>query len=766
MSSSLFAVGKMIMTDTGNLLIENVERSDNLNQVKHKLSAETFLSQTSGKVIATESGGHIPPVITLISQTVNTQLGNSAQLICVARGFPPPKYQWKSGRETISTASVYIVDYIKEPGTYRFTCVAENAYGSDTSQTILVVKDLECQIDGYPVAEIRWTFNGQAIDTESKKVIISGNKMKISSLSRVDEGMYQCFVENEWDDVQAAAQIVLGEMPPYFIRKFDSKTLQPGPSVSLECVATGRPTPHISWQLNGREMNKSQKFELKEDKFDNSTLSQRYSLILPPEDLEEGNPLTLVCSISSGDSPIKVSWYKYGHPINLETGIDITTTKTYSLLQIHELKDTHTANYSCNAQNDGGNVNKTVEVKVSGPPKWINPPRDVIAAVGDAVYIPCLANAYPKPVSHWFKIHDDNRFVRVRNTAKHHVFSNGTLLLKSLKIDDGGTYRCIVSNDVKHNLQKEINVVTGKKPIIYKIKEATDDESRLILICKVTSDVKSEIKWFYDYTPVENTSLSRISMISYKGSTVSKLKLDQQKGTVKGNFSCRVENEFGKAKSDIKIDDKSMFIFIMVFTKLTEFEEIADKPYGYKIDLEHQNAQIEHIYVRTSKPNTVIETQRHLDGLPMSKNSQDHILYHHRNHPRLHGGPSKASGSRTESIIYDDSDFNLRLMAKMTPRSTLDRRPPYGEMSPRSTLDSRKQYMSPRSTLESRVQYGQRSPPSVSNFPYQQHNGSIIENNYDVPDYYSGLEPYATLELQPRRETPAENFYGHNQANV
>lgn len=70
--------------------------------------------------------------------------------------------------------------------------------------------NLECQIDGYPVNDIRWTFNGQAIDTESKNAVISGNKIKVASLSRADEGMYQCFVENEWDDAQAAAQIMLG----------------------------------------------------------------------------------------------------------------------------------------------------------------------------------------------------------------------------------------------------------------------------------------------------------------------------------------------------------------------------------------------------------------------------------------------------------------------------------------------------------------------------------------------------------------------------
>jgi hypothetical protein len=38
---------------------------------------------------------------------------------------------------------------------------------------------------------------------------------------------------------------------PQLLYKFIYQTMQPGPPVSLKCIATGNPTPHITWHLDG-----------------------------------------------------------------------------------------------------------------------------------------------------------------------------------------------------------------------------------------------------------------------------------------------------------------------------------------------------------------------------------------------------------------------------------------------------------------------------------------------------------------------------------
>lgn len=41
------------------------------------------------------------------------------------------------------------------------------------------------------------------------------------------------------------------EVSPQLLYKFIEQTMQPGPSVSLKCSASGNPTPKIVWQLDG-----------------------------------------------------------------------------------------------------------------------------------------------------------------------------------------------------------------------------------------------------------------------------------------------------------------------------------------------------------------------------------------------------------------------------------------------------------------------------------------------------------------------------------
>jgi len=41
------------------------------------------------------------------------------------------------------------------------------------------------------------------------------------------------------------------DTPPQLVYRFIEQTIQPGPEVSLKCVASGNPTPNIKWTLDG-----------------------------------------------------------------------------------------------------------------------------------------------------------------------------------------------------------------------------------------------------------------------------------------------------------------------------------------------------------------------------------------------------------------------------------------------------------------------------------------------------------------------------------
>lgn len=126
-------------------------------------------------------------------------------------------------------------------GTLRFTavhesdagqyfCTSANSEGTETLELHLAVTapltvhiqparqtidlgkstELLCTISGFPRATISWLKDGQPLRTGSRVRLLNKDHIKITAVSKEDRGMYQCFVRNEHDAVQATAEMKLG----------------------------------------------------------------------------------------------------------------------------------------------------------------------------------------------------------------------------------------------------------------------------------------------------------------------------------------------------------------------------------------------------------------------------------------------------------------------------------------------------------------------------------------------------------------------------
>jgi Down syndrome cell adhesion molecule len=107
---------------------------------------------------------------------------------------------------------------------------------------------------GSPQDNIWWMKNGKRLEIGSRIRSISENQIRIT-VSKEDQGMYQCFVSNDNDVAQSSSQVYLDEIEPQLHYRFIDQTLQPGPSVSLKCSASGNPTPQITWLLDGFQLS-------------------------------------------------------------------------------------------------------------------------------------------------------------------------------------------------------------------------------------------------------------------------------------------------------------------------------------------------------------------------------------------------------------------------------------------------------------------------------------------------------------------------------
>lgn len=73
------------------------------------------------------------------------------------------------------------------------------------------------------------------------------------------------------------------------------------------------------------------------------------------------------CGISTGDMPVKFSWFLNGKPIDNTNGVNIGSFgKKDSVLSIDNLSETHAGNYTCLAQNRAGIASYHSELVVKG----------------------------------------------------------------------------------------------------------------------------------------------------------------------------------------------------------------------------------------------------------------------------------------------------------------------------------------------------------------------------------------------------------------
>ncbi|XP_020714029.1 Down syndrome cell adhesion molecule-like protein Dscam2 [Ceratitis capitata] len=286
---SLEGDGKNHMLPTGELLVYNITRTDAHKvyrcRTHHKLTQDSVVSSNMGKIQLTEMRELVPPIMNEKTTSVVARLGDPVVVPCVAYANPKPVYRWHTkrpnneesvqhllatGRAKIKEGTL-IITAVDRSDSGAFFCTATNSEGSETLEVQIAVTsqltasiqptiqtvnlgktaNLICSISGFPKQTIIWLKDGQPLRSGARVRLLSTEHIRITSITKEDKGMYQCIVKNDLESAQGTAELRLGEVAPQLIYKFIEQTIQPGPSVSLKCSASGNPTPKIVWHLDG-----------------------------------------------------------------------------------------------------------------------------------------------------------------------------------------------------------------------------------------------------------------------------------------------------------------------------------------------------------------------------------------------------------------------------------------------------------------------------------------------------------------------------------
>lgn len=251
-----------------------------------------------------------------------------------------------------------------------------------------------CNFEGNPIKTVNWLKDGHKLDhTEAI--------LRIEAVRKEDKGMYQCFIRNDQESAEATAELKLGSRfePPLIKQSFDEQTLRPGPSTSLylSCSASGTPTPEITWELDGRRLSNTDRYQI-------------------------GQYVTV-----NGD--------------------------VVSNLNISAIHTIDGGIYKCVASSKVGSAEHQAKISVYGAPFVRSMEKQAIVA-GGTLIVHCPVAGYPIDTIVW------ERDSRVLPTIKKQkVFPNGTLIIENVeRSSDQATYVCVAKNSQGHSARGTLEV--------------------------------------------------------------------------------------------------------------------------------------------------------------------------------------------------------------------------------------------------------------------------------------------------------------------
>ncbi|XP_063893539.1 cell adhesion molecule Dscam1 isoform X9 [Helicoverpa armigera] len=513
--------GKYLVLPSGELHIRDVGPEDGYKsyqcRTKHRLTGETRLSATKGRLVITEPVGRVPPKFTTgdKSRAFDANGGDSVTLLCPAQAYPAPAFRWyKFVEGTTRKQPVTLDDRVKQvSGTLiikeakvedsgKYLCVVNNSVGGESVETVLTVTAplkatvepatqtvdfgrpavFTCRYEGNPVKTITWLKDGKDMKHHDAT-------LRIESVKKEDKGMYQCFIRNDQESAGASAELKLGGRfePPLIRHSFGEQTFRSGPSLRLKCVASGNPTPDIAWLLDGDKL-------------------------------------------TSGD--------------RLQIGQFVTADgNVESHLNISSVHTNDGGLYTCIASSKVGSASHAARVNVYGLP-YVRTMKKRPVVAGDNLIVHCPVAGYPIDSIVWER---DNRVLPINRKQK--VFPNGTLVIENVeRMSDEATYTCVAKNSqgytAKGTLEVQVMVVPQVTPFDFgeEILNAGDTVS---LTCTVgKGDLPLKIHWqLNDQTLNSGNGI----LINRNGKRISILSIENVQHEHIGNYTCIAENEAGRS---------------------------------------------------------------------------------------------------------------------------------------------------------------------------------------------------------------------------
>lgn len=406
-----------------------------------------------------------------------------------------------------------------------YTCYAENKLGKDemkvrvkvkvaTSPPIILDKSqkalrvpqgetvsLRCNARGGVVPVITWLSPANTVIKSAleKYQILDNGTLVIKKVQNVDAGNYTCLAKNSAGEDQKVIRLEVHKSPLVInglkgtLSFMKVKALQEQ-KIFIDCVASGTPTPSVTWVLPG-------------------------NVFLP------------------------VPYFS-----------DRVTVHQNGTLEIRSAKITDSGQLSCNAQNEEGEVRLLVNLEVREVverPQAKSPKLESRSlTVGNAMTLNCSFEGSTLPHVTWIlpngsPLHSGARF------SKFYHRPDGSLIISNPSVLEAGTYRC-VGRVPQGSVERMMTLSPGRKPEInnrYHAPVSIMIGESLSLHCKTSGD-PIRLTW----TLPSGVLLNRPQRAGrYSVLTNGTLLIQQVSTYDRGLYVCRVANEYGSSLLPVSV---------------------------------------------------------------------------------------------------------------------------------------------------------------------------------------------------------------------
>ncbi|XP_023810079.1 hemicentin-1 isoform X2 [Oryzias latipes] len=454
---------------------------------------------------------------------VASDISSNVTLQCRAEGHPEPQITWRRadgyslfnrprlhGSILQKKGDLHIINlWVDDEAEY--ICEAQNQFGRIQTQATITVTGLvppviaaspavinvmdgqqltlPCVLlAGNPLPERQWLHNYGLVTSDQYVTVRMDGSLHIERVGLGDEGDYICLAENVVGSANHTTAVNIHVIP----------TIQHGPQVfstiegipiSLPCRANGVPRPDVAWTKGKKRLNvggpsfsldpdgnllinspsgnetgeftctasnaagsASRKVQLtvyvrprsSSDGTRDSSQPVKISVI-------EGEDALLPCDVRSVPPPT-ISWAKGKQLISPFSPRHIQLSS--GSMKILETRVSDSGFYVCVASNIAGNLTLSTELSVIVPPRIQPGPKVMKVQVGHTVELPCVPKGVPEPTVTWTK-----------DLKEYQASPDGSLVLKTVTLEDEGTYMCTASNMAGRD-EARIRVVIQVPPVV------------------------------------------------------------------------------------------------------------------------------------------------------------------------------------------------------------------------------------------------------------------------------------------------------------